>query len=118
MKRYNDIHKKQVFHWIGHHIENSNSTARIVRFDDSARQKYIDALRGAITHGLWVKKPRDPDCLGNVASGRHFEVSRPIACFTEWLADESLSHTTRYGRLGLGFPRRYVFDRGGHPWFM
>ena len=37
----------------------------------------------------------------------------PIACFTEWSLGESLPHTTEYGRIGLGFPKRWVIDRGG-----
>ena len=75
----------------------------------------MDALKSAITNGLWCKTPRVPDRLGDKTTAKHFEVSRPITCFTEWPLVESRPHTTRYGRLGLGFPRRFVFDRGGHP---
>ena len=115
MKRYSNIHRKQLFHWIGHHIDYPTDGAQQIELDDAARKKYLDALKGAIRNGLWVKKPRDPDRLGNKATPKHFEVSRPITCFTEWPVGESLPHTTRYGRLGLGFPRRFVFERGGHP---
>ena len=42
--------------------------------------------------------------------------ARPLfSCFTEWSLDRSLPHITRYGRLGLGFPKRVVLLKGGQP---
>ena len=43
------------------------------------------------------------------------KVNRPITCFTEWSLDQSLPHAKRYGRLALGFPKTFVFKRGGQP---
>lgn len=115
MKQYTDIHRRQLFHWIGYHIDYTNPDQRIEALQDTHRKKYVDALKGALTDGLWAKKPRNPDRFGNEFTNGHFEISRPIICFTEWLVGESLPHTTRYGRLGLGFPRKFVLNRGGHP---
>src|SRR6185436_11483309 len=44
---------------------------------------------------------------------RHFSLNAPIACFTEWSLGESLPHTAEYGRMGFGFPKRWVIERGG-----
>lgn len=115
MKKFSNVHKKQLFYWLGHHIDYPTPESKRIKLDDAARVKYTDALKAAIEHGLWAKSPRVPDYLGNKATKRSFVVTRPITCFTEWLVGESLPHTTRYGRLGLGFPRRFVFERGGHP---
>lgn len=45
--------------------------------------------------------------------GREFALDLPITCFTEWSLGESLPHTAEYGRIGFGFPKRWVIERGG-----
>lgn len=114
MATYSNIHRRQLFHWIGSHIE-ARTTKDTSTLTDEFRREYIACLRGALKRGLWVKTPRDPDRLGDDSKDAHFQVNRPISCFTEWLVGESLPHTSRYGRLGLGFPRSFVLKRGGHP---
>jgi Putative abortive phage resistance protein AbiGi, antitoxin len=109
--KYNNIHRQQLFHWIGSHIDERFSKNG-GKLNNSAREEYVECLKGALKNGLWVKKPRDPDYLGN---GDLIKVTRPITCFTEWTLGQSLPHTTRYGRLGLGFPKKFVLSRGGQP---
>ena len=111
MPPYNNIHRQQLFHWIGSHIDAKLKLGRS-RLTDDLRGEYVECLRGALKNGLWVKTPRDPDFLGN---GDLIKVTRPITCFTEWTLGQSLPHTSRYGRLGLGFPKRFVLSRGGQP---
>jgi hypothetical protein len=115
MSRYNNIHRQQLFHWIGSHIDypyRDEPERRRPRLDDEHRREYVRCLEGALQHGLWVNTPRVPDQLGD---GQLVKVTRPIVCFTEWSLGESLPHTTRYGRLGLGFPKRFVLECGGQP---
>jgi hypothetical protein len=45
--------------------------------------------------------------------GHRFALKEPIACFTEWSLGQSLIHTAEYGRIGFGFPKRWVIERGG-----
>src|SRR6185436_18918033 len=59
----------------------------------------------------WVKSPRIPEQF--TLRGQSFCLDQPIACFTEWSLGESLPHTAEYGRVGFGFPKRWVIDRGG-----
>lgn len=109
MSRYNSIHRQQLFHWIGSHLDEESGRGRLT---DDLREEYIGCLRNALDNGLWVKTPRNPDFLGK---GDLIKVRRPITCFTEWTLGQSLPHTTRYGRLGLGFPKKFVLARGGQP---
>jgi hypothetical protein len=108
MPAYNNIHRQQLFHWIGSHID----ARRTDGLTDPLRVDYIECLREALQEGLWVKIPRDPDYLGD---GSLIKVHRPITCFTEWTLGQSLPHTRRYGRLGLGFPKKFVLAHGGQP---
>lgn len=108
MGSYNNIHRQQLFHWVGSHICSEPGSG----LSDTQRQRYLGCLRGALRNGLWVKTPRVPDYLGD---GSLIMVHRPITCFTEWTLGQSLPHTTRYGRLGFGFPKKFVLLRGGQP---
>ena len=109
MIRYSSIHRQQLFHWIGSHLDEQSDRGRLT---DGLREQYVACLETALDKGLWVKTPRDPDFLGQ---GDLIKVQRPICCFTEWTLGHSLPHTTRYGRLGLGFPKKFVLARGGQP---
>jgi hypothetical protein len=114
--RYTGIHRRQLFHWIGQHIEHRGAASggRKAPLGDAQRGAYLDCLCSVLERGkgLWVKAPREPDRLGD---GSLLAVTRPICCFTEWALDESLPHTARYGRLGLGFSKQFVLQSGGQP---
>jgi hypothetical protein len=64
--------------------------------------------------GLWMNKPTldEAPCI-------HGEPSVvPRTCFTELKLSEVEKHAGLYGRLGVGFKRPFVVDRGGMPvWY-
>ena len=103
------IHRQQLFYWMGRSLDEQNHGRKVLR-DDLVKQ-VLAQLRGSLEHGLWVKSPRIPEKL--ILRKQTFALNLPIACFTEWSLGESLPHTMEYGRIGLGFPKRWVIDRGG-----
>jgi hypothetical protein len=107
----NNIHRQQLFHWIGKGIE--QSTPRSSRkLTDDQREEYVSHLRTSIESGLWMTRPTSEV----IASGSHsFSQELPVTCFTEWSLNQSIPHTLRYGRLGLGFPKRAILVKGGQP---
>jgi Putative abortive phage resistance protein AbiGi, antitoxin len=105
------LHRQQLFHWIGSNLDASNGGPS-KRLTDSLRDEYLSYLRVALENGLWAKTPRIPDQLGD---GSLVKIHRPITCFTEWSLDQSRFHTRSYGRMGFGFPKRFVLQRGGQP---
>jgi len=109
MTTYNNIHRQQLFYWLGRHIDERVENGKLT---EELRGEYLECLRSALRHGLWVKTPQVPDQLGD---GSLIKVHRPITCFTEWTLGQSVPHTTRYGRMGLGFPKKFVLNRGGQP---
>ncbi len=108
---YHPLHRQQLFHWIGRHIEEKRSSGELSR--EEASEQYIAMLRGSLGQGLWVKEPETPEILK--LREESFLLRRPIVCFTEWSLSTSLPHTNSYGHMGFGFPRRWVLDRGGQP---
>jgi hypothetical protein len=108
--KYNGVHRNQVFHWIGRHIELKINKTKSKTIQNIHREEYISCLKRALTEGegLWALKPKEN-------SGELIGVTQPIVCFTEWSLGETLPHTTRYGRMGFGFPKRFVLEHGGQP---
>ena len=104
-----NVHRQQLFYWMGRSIDDRNGKRKLLR--DELVTEVLRQLRGSLEHGLWVKRPRYPEKFE--LRNSHFALDLPIACFTEWSLGESLSHTAEYGRIGLGFPKRWVIERGG-----
>lgn len=104
-----NIHRQQLFCWLGADIDEQNKNRKVL--SDALVEECLERLRGSLENGLWVKTPRKPEKFD--FSGKKFSLNLPITCFTEWSLGESLAHTTEYGRIGFGFPKRWVIDRGG-----
>lgn len=105
MTKYNNIHKQQLFHWTGSDIEKANH-------NKDYQANYVQRLQEILTNGLWVRKPEKPDQLSNKSM---IKVQKPIVCFTEWSLNNSIPHTKKYGKLGLGFSKRFILNSGGQP---
>src|SRR6266550_4715011 len=104
-----NIHRQQLFYWMGRSIDEQNGKRKLLR--DELVEEVLRQLRGSLEQGLWVKSPRYPETFE--LHKNSFALNLPITCFTEWSLGESLPHTMEYGRIGLGFPKRWVIERGG-----
>ncbi len=102
------IHREQLFHWIGRHVDVRNKKKIL---SDELAGEVVTMIGDSLVNGLWVKTPRLPETF--TSNGKTFPLDLPIACFTEWSLGDSLPHTMEYGRVGFGFPKRWVFERGG-----
>ena len=113
------IHSDLLVYWTGKKdIERESGTAdwhkedcpKEKRENDHLRTHYLDRLTNILMHGLWMTDQSPPSI------GRRYECKdAPCTCFTELKLSQSHTHATQYGRLGLGFKRSFVFDRGGRP---
>ena len=115
--KYQGVHRQQLYHWVGRHIDYTDpddEDSRVKSLCDEQREHYLSDLRNILDSkmGLWMKKTRVPDQIG---SGNLVRVRQPLLCFTEWSLSDSQPHAYKYGRLGLGFPRKFVLGLGGQP---
>jgi len=108
---FSDVHKRQLFHWIGGDID-AGLRARKLSAQD-ARAKYLAYLRDDLRNGLPIKCPRVPEKL--VWNDVQVPLTLPVACFTEWALSESRPHSTRYGRMAFGFSKPWIIQHGGQP---
>ncbi|HYG23342.1 MAG TPA: abortive infection system antitoxin AbiGi family protein [Verrucomicrobiae bacterium] len=104
-----NIHRQQLFYWMGASLDRRNKRRKVLR-DDLVRA-CLEQVAASLKRGIWVKTPRVPEQFQ--LRDEQFRLDLPIACFTEWSLGESLPHTSEYGRIGLGFPKRWVIERGG-----
>jgi len=104
-----NIHHKQLFHWIGGNLDKKNGRRKIL--SNELAQKCLCYIQSSLEEGIWVKPPQESEEFSY--NKQSFKLNRPIACFTEWSLNESLPHTGGYGRLGFGFSRKWVIERGG-----
>ncbi len=108
-KSVGNIHRQQLFYWMGERLDRRNRQRKVL--SDDLLKECLAQVRGSLERGLWVKTPRVPEQFD--FRGKHFSLNTPLACFTEWSLGESLAHTSEYGRIGFGFPKRWVIERGG-----
>ncbi len=99
------IHKRQLFHWIGRDLQKADLS------DEERARRYVAYLKGSLTGGLWLRTMDEVHRL----DGREYPLRRRMLCFTENRLSECGYHSKRYGRLGLGFPKRFVLAAGGKP---
>jgi len=111
MRVRNNIHRQQLFHWIGKGIE-KKSSGNSRKLNDDQREEYVSHLRTSLESGLWMTRPSTEQVTVGKES---FSQELPITCFTEWSLDRSTPHTLTYGRLGLGFPKNIILIKGGQP---
>lgn len=110
-RKYHGIHKQQLFHWIASKKDRETGLKGALHPD--ARREYLDCLRGSFETGIWVNAPRTPETIKLRASSQTLD--KAMACFTEWTLNESMPHTTAYGRMGLGFAKSWLIKHGGQP---
>lgn len=104
----NTVHKRQLFHWIGGHLESDRSLGK-----KEKRRGYLDCLKGSLEQGLWLTRSSQ-ELEADHAGETPLHV-QPMVCFTDNRLSECAYHAANYGKLGLGFPKRFVIDRFGGP---
>ncbi len=96
------IHSKILVHWTGKDIETNPDK-------DEKTQLYVDRLKDDLLEGLYAK-PTIEDSI------RGLKIKNIIRlCFTEIRLSQAKTHSDRYGKLGIGFSRDFIMNKGGRP---
>jgi hypothetical protein len=96
------IHSKFLIHWTGKKdIE--------TQIENEKAQLYFDRLKDYYRNGLFLKRTEE-------ATIRRMRIKNIVRlCFTEIRLSQTHDHSDRYGRLGIGFAREFIINRGGRP---
>jgi hypothetical protein len=91
-------------HWTGNRTDDIESKPENVR-----PQLYLDRLIDDCRNGLYTKR-LDEDII------RHMKIKRIVRlCFTEIRLSQAEKHARQYGKLGIGFTRDFIMNKGGRP---
>ncbi len=112
-------HSDFLIHWTGKDIDEKYQPDWTAEFqsiteDDKIINAYLERLKYILKYGLWMTKDNEPEILE--ANGEKFE--KPLVartCFTELKLSEARKHAQKFGRLGIGVKRYFLFDRLGSP---
>jgi len=114
------VHSDFLVHWTGEDIdkdydpkwyENKNNQSLT---NQNTLNEYLERLRFILKYGLWMVESND----GERIKVNGIEFIKPVVartCFTELQLSEDRKHAKRFGRLGIGVKRYYVFNRLGGP---
>lgn len=115
---YLPIHSDFIIHWTGKDIDknfdkdlcknNSSDT------NEDVTSRYLIRFKNILKHGLWMTSDDEEKTI----KINNKTVERPLVsrtCFTELKLSEARYHAEKYGRLGIGFKRFFLFDRFGGP---
>ena len=95
------IHSKILVHWTGKDIENCPEANK--------SQLYVERLKDDLEKGLFTKRTSED-------SIRHWKIKDLVRlCFTEIRLSQAQTHAERYGKLGIGFTRDFIMNKGGRP---
>ena len=95
------IHSKFLVHWTGKDIEDCSVTGK--------PQLYVERLRDDLEEGLFARRTSED-------SIRKWKIKKLVRiCFTEIRLSQAQTHAERYGKLGIGFARDFIMNRGGRP---
>lgn len=97
------IHSRFLVHWTG--------AKDIEKHPDAEKpQLYVERLKDYLqNNGLYTKRTNE-DTI------RKKKIKRLIRiCFTEIRLSQARVHAERYGKLGIGFARDFIMNKGGRP---
>ncbi|MGB2808604.1 MAG: abortive infection system antitoxin AbiGi family protein [Sedimentisphaerales bacterium] len=115
------IHSDFLIHWTGKDIDDEydkqwyESDKSKTNKNCDVTGKYIKRLKDILKYGLWMtEKQEDSLCFKEILKQIPIPIT-PTTCFTELKLSESRKHARRYGRLGIGVKRPFLFKRWGRP---
>ena len=109
-------HSDFLIHWTGKDIDNKHDPDWYHRpyceiKNNDLIEEYIQRLVSILKYGLWMTKDEELILDGQ-------KINRPLVartCFTELKLSDSRAHAVKFGRLGIGVKRFFLFDRLGCP---
>ena len=113
------VHSDFLIHWTGKDIDGQYDPSWHEEHNSMTRQQvvvacYIKRLRDILRYGLWMTEEDEPQTFLVGPQTIHIPAT-PQCCFTELKLSESRKHARRYGRLGIGLKRPFLFQRSGRP---
>ncbi|MBI5150747.1 MAG: hypothetical protein HZA28_08280 [Candidatus Omnitrophica bacterium] len=111
-------HSDFLISWTGKDIDTderykvSHPPTQETTLNEKIIEPYLERLKFTLRHGLWMMTG------GEYVESGNQKIKRPPfsrTCFTELKLSEAQEHAEKFGQLGIGFKRMFVFERMGLP---
>lgn len=111
-------HSDFLIYWTGRDFDEDRyfdlTSSYSSKTKDELTKPYLERLTSILKYGLWMCKSKGDEEI-YVNKQKFLKPSVPRACFTELRLSEVRKHALKYGRLGIGVKRYFVFNRLGGP---
>ncbi|MBM4274952.1 MAG: hypothetical protein FJ134_10910 [Deltaproteobacteria bacterium] len=112
------VHSDFLIHWTGKDIDRLYDPTwyesdKSKTNNHNVADLYVNRLFTILRYGLWMTE--EQETIFNFGRDKVSIPATPKVCFTELKLSESRKHAKRYGRLGIGVKRSFVFERLGRP---
>jgi hypothetical protein len=122
---YSPMHSDVLVHWTGRDIvckyqkkyPHNDLDPNAKEYPPEVVTAYLDRLKSLLKHGLWLTEHQNGDDYIFFNEIKFKKPKVPRVCFTELKIGSSMWHAKKFGALGIGFKRFYLFNRGGGPVF-
>lgn len=115
-----------LLHWTGRNIERPGEQFNPSQprapldlrqpLEPTHREAYVERLASILTGGMWLSRFTETVVYTPAPNALHgYTWHVRAACFTEVRLTQAHDHASLYGRVALGFTRRWVLDRFGGP---
>jgi len=109
------VHSDFLIYWTGNSFDKEDWTEKYSsKTTENTTKLYLERLTGILKYGLWMCKSKDNEEI-NINGKLYSKPSVARICFTELRLSEVRKHAAKFGRLGIGFKRYFVFNRMGSP---
>ncbi|HXM35628.1 MAG TPA: abortive infection system antitoxin AbiGi family protein [Pyrinomonadaceae bacterium] len=105
------MRSKFLVHWTGKDLEPLAEAERSEKYAARLKDWYQNGLFARSVNELILRLPKP----GQVDKIKMKNLAR--ICFTEIRLSQAESHSGRYGKLGIGFTRDFIANKGGRPVF-
>jgi len=109
------VHSDFLIYWTGNDFDKDDWTGLYSsKTSPETTKLYLKRLWSILKYGLWVCESKGDE---EIYVNKKTFLKPPVArtCFTELRLSEARKHALRYGRLGIGVKRYFVFNRLGGP---
>jgi hypothetical protein len=104
------IRSEILIHWTGKHLSSETDESKII-------SGYLELIKSIYSDGLRYSRAEEDEVVLGAGGASSTIPKIPMICYTELRLSNVQEHTSRYGKMGIGFRRDWLMRHGANPVF-